>query len=428
MGAVVKYLYYNWFKVSFGVFILLIMPYMMRATNQNHPLLGSQNEIVLPFDYHQGFIIVDIIFHKKIPLKFILDTGAENTVLLKKQYAEILKIPYSKRIKLLGSDMNRDVFARVCNSIYLQLVNTQTIKSNIIVLEEDMVFLEEFIGKPIDGILGAEFFRGLILKINYKRMEITVSDPNTYNYKKLNKHQSFDIEIINSKPYLNCKTSVLPGKETVSKLLLDTGASLTTMFHNNTDSMLMLPKQIIKGNLGKGLGGEINGFVGKVHKLNLGTFEFNNLVSSFQDLEDIVLKADKVIRNGLIGNHLLERFDVVLDLHHSKLYLKAHKNYNKDFEYDKSGITLYAFGEHLNEYYIRHIVEGSPADVAGLQPGDIIKKVGFWSYRWLNINKINKKLAGKVGKEITFKVLRNGQKLSKTIILRDLLDDKRIEN
>ncbi len=140
----------------------------MRATNQNHPLLGSQNEIVLPFDYHQGFIIVDIIFHKKIPLKFILDTGAENTVLLKKQYAEILKIPYSKRIKLLGSDMNRDVFARVCNSIYLQLVNTQTIKSNIIVLEEDMVFLEEFIGKPIDGILGAEFFRGLILKINYK--------------------------------------------------------------------------------------------------------------------------------------------------------------------------------------------------------------------------------------------------------------------
>jgi predicted aspartyl protease len=425
LGAIVKYMPYKWFKVSFGVFVFMILPHLLKSSAQSHPLLGEQNEIILPFDYYQGFIIVDIIFHKKIPLKFILDTGAENSVLLKKQFAEILKIPYSKRIKLLGSDMNRDVFAHVCNGISLQLVNTQTIKSNIIVLEEDMVFLEEYIGKQIDGILGAEFFRGLILKINYKRMEITISNPNTYNYKKLNKHQSYDLEIINSKPYLDCKTSVLPGKETVSKLLLDTGASLTTMFHHNTDSLLILPEQIIKGSLGKGLGGEIDGFVGRIHKLNIGTFEFNNLVSSFQDLEDIILKADKVIRNGLIGNHLLERFDVVIDFHQSKLYLKAHKNYNKDFEYDKSGITLYAFGEHLNEYYIRHIVEGSPAAEAGLLPGDIIKKVGFWSYKWLNVNKINKKLAGKSGKKITFKILRNGEKLSKTIILRDLLENKK---
>lgn len=428
MGAIVKYKPCKWFKVNFGFWALLILPYLLKGTPQTHPLLGLQNEIILPFDYHQGFIIVDIIFHKKIPLKFILDTGAENSVLLKKQYAEILKIPYSKRIKLLGSDMNRDIFAHVCNGIYLQLVNTQTIKSNIIVLEEDMIFLEEYIGKPIDGILGAEFFRGLILKINYKRMEITISNPNTFNYKKLKNYESFDIEIINSKPYIDCKTSVLPGKETVSKLLLDTGASLTTMFHNNTDSLLILPEQIIMGNLGKGLGGEISGFVGKVHKLNIGTYEFNNLVSSFQDLEDIVLKAEKVIRNGLIGNHLLERFDVVFDLHHSKLYLKAHKNYNKNFEFDKSGITLYAFGENLHEYYIRHIVEGSPADEAGLLPGDIIKKVGFWSYKWLNINKINKKLAGKSGKKITLKVIRNGEKLSRTIILRDLLDDKKTVN
>lgn len=425
MGATQIYKPYNWYKASLGLVLLLLLPSYLKATQNGPPILGQQSEIIVPFDYHHGFIVVDVIFQKKIPLKFILDTGAENSVLLKKEYAEVLRVPYTKRIKLLGSDMNREIFAHICNGTYLQLVNTQTIQNNIIVLEDDMIFLEEYIGTPIDGILGAEFFKGLIVKINYRRMEITLSNPIQYNYKKLKDYESFDLEIHNSKPYLNCKTSVLPGKETISKLLLDTGASLTTMFHNNTDSLLILPEQIITGSLGKGLGGEINGYVGKVHKLNIGLFEFNNIVSSFQDLEEIVIKAEKIVRNGLIGNLLLERFDVVVDLYHSKLYLKPHKNYNKNFEYDKSGITLYAFGEHLNEYYIRHIVTGSPADDAGLLPGDIIKKVGFWSYKWLNINKINKKLAGKPGKEITIKVLRDGEKLTKTITLRDLLGDKK---
>jgi hypothetical protein len=44
------------------------------------------------------------------------------------------------------------------------------------------------------------------------------------------------------------------------------------------------------------------------------------------------------VRNGLIGNMLLERFEVFIDFHKAKLYLKAKKNYNKDFEYDKSGM------------------------------------------------------------------------------------------
>ena len=74
---------FKWFKVSFGVLVFTILPHLLKSNPQSHPLLGTQNEIILPFDYYQGFIIVDIIFHKKIPLKFILDTGAENSVLLK---------------------------------------------------------------------------------------------------------------------------------------------------------------------------------------------------------------------------------------------------------------------------------------------------------------------------------------------------------
>lgn len=64
-------------------------------------LLGEYEEIVVPFTYANGFILVDVIFQRLLPLKFIVDTGAENSILLKKEYTDLLKTPYHKKIKLL---------------------------------------------------------------------------------------------------------------------------------------------------------------------------------------------------------------------------------------------------------------------------------------------------------------------------------------
>ena len=106
---------------------------------------------------------------------------------------------------------------------------------------------------------------------------------------------------------------------------------------------------IVKGGLGKGLGGDIEGYSGRIHRLNIGDLYFNNLLSSFQDLDETLIAKDKINRNGLIGNLLLERFDVIINLAHSKLYLKPKKNYNKTFDFDKSGLKLLEYGENLNK-------------------------------------------------------------------------------
>ncbi|MBC7884907.1 MAG: aspartyl protease family protein [Saprospiraceae bacterium] len=410
-------------KYMFISFLYLFFcPFLCKSEQFPINLLGNSSEVVIPFSYHQGFIVVDLVFQKLIPLKFILDTGAENTILLKKEYAEMMQITYHKKINILGSDMSQTVQAYICNGTFLQLVNTQTIRQNIIVLEKDHLFLEEYIGTKIDGILGAEFFRGLVMKIDYNSSQVTLSDPAKYNYSKLDRYHSYDIDIVDSKPYLNCITEVKPGHPTKTKLLIDTGAGLTALFHNNTDSLLSLPVQIVKGSLGKGLGGDIEGYAGKIHSLKFGTLEFNNLISSFQALDDAMLSPEKIIRNGLVGNLLLERFVVIIDLLRSKLYLKPNKNYNKDFEFDKSGMTIFAFGEDLNQYYVKYVIDNSPAMEADIRPGDIILKVGFWSRRWLSLMQINRKLIGKNGKKVRLKIKRNNEVFTKTIILRDIFE------
>lgn len=406
-------------RIAFGLLFLLFLQQADGQLNAYYEKIET-GKIEIPFEYFHDFIVMDIIFQKKLPLKFILDTGAGSTVLFKKEYAEMLQMPYHKKIKLVGSDLSKDIFAYVCNNTSIQLVNLSPVIHNVIVLEEDFLFIEEYTGMKVDGILGADFFKGMIIKLDYRNKILTLIKPDEFQAKKFKDYSSFDIEIINYKPYLTTNTQINPNITTQTRLLLDTGAALTAMFHDNTDSTIVLKSQVVKGNLGAGLGGNIEGYSGKIHSLKFGPFQFNNMISSFQSLDEAILKDDKIVRNGLLGNLLLERFQVVIDFHNKKLYLKPYKNYNKEFEFDRSGLTIFAFGQTLNQYYVKHVIEGSPAYQAGILPGDIILKIGKWSYKWYDLRKINKKMTGKVGKTIHLRLKRDGQIINKSFVLRDL--------
>ncbi|MBK8888529.1 MAG: hypothetical protein IPN46_19170 [Saprospiraceae bacterium] len=180
---------------------------------------------------------------------------------------------------------------------------------------------------------------------------------------------------------------------------------------------------MIKGNLGKGLGGNIEGYMGKIHRLQLGDIHFENMISSFQALNEEVLKEEKVVRNGLLGNMLFERFHVIFDFRNKKLYLKPLKNYNKEFEFDKSGLTVFAYGENLDKFYIKYVIENSLSEIVGLLPGDIILKIGCFSYRWYDLKKVNKILSGKTGKVIKLRIKRGNEILNKEITLKELFEN-----
>ncbi|MBT8190031.1 MAG: PDZ domain-containing protein, partial [Bacteroidia bacterium] len=87
------------------------------------------------------------------------------------------------------------------------------------------------------------------------------------------------------------------------------------------------------------------------------------------------------------------------------------------------GLVLYAFGPSLNQYYIKDIIENSPADEAGFQKGDLIKKVGIFPASFFSLSTISTKLQKKEGKKVRFTILRDGKKLRKTVVLRDLIKE-----
>ncbi len=384
-------------------------------------LLGENNKITIPFTNINGFIVVDVVIQNIFIQKMILDTGAEHTILFPNQSIQLLRLPVHKKIKVQGADLKSEIIASVSNGALLSIVNTATVRTNLILLEDKSFDFSQYLGIEISGIVGMELFKSMILHIDYKNNTITLHDSESFNPKLIKNHHAESIKIVDNKPYITSTVSINPSDQSKVMLLLDTGAGMTAMLHNNTDSTLTLPAVVVSGNIGKGISGDVEGFSGKVLRLKFGALEFQNLIVHFQALDSMFINSKKFIRNGIIGNQILSRLDIYIDFMHDVCYIKPLKGYDKHFEMDKSGMTVFSFGANLNQYYVKYVLKDSPADKADIRVGDVIKKMGFWNSRFLTLKNISKKLSGKAGDEIHLTIDRHGQKIKKVIRLRDLL-------
>lgn len=406
-------------------FLIIVLVFMLslsyvKAQYSGLDLLGNKDKKVVPFKYVNGFIVVKVFYAHLFELNFLFDTGASHNILFKKQVNDILGIEYSDTILIGGADIETKMKALVSRNIPMQLENTNIINRDIIVLEKDFLELEMLLGTRIDGILGGDFFKGLVVEINHNRNRITIRNPNNFVPKdEFTKH---DVTIKNYKPYIKVATEIEGTIDTLN-YLLDSGASVALLVHSNKDKKFKMPENVIIGNLGKGLGGDISGYVGMIDGIQIDQYNISNIITSFQEIDSSFTESDQIFREGIIGNVILSRFHIVIDYMREKMYLKPISELDEEFEYDKSGMLVYALGDNLDQYYIKTIYPNTPAREAGLKPGDKIIKIGCWPIRFHSLSSILRKLKGKEGKKIKIKVLRNGEKIKTEFRLRNLFEN-----
>ncbi|WP_235299156.1 aspartyl protease family protein [Portibacter marinus] len=420
----VRYLSKELFKLRLLTVIILTLFSLTHVLAQfpGRELLRGRKHVEVPFEYIQGFIVLNVDFNRFLPLKFIFDTGAENTLVLKKEITDLLGMEYSKKISLIGSDLSNIVFAYITRNVNLKFENSGRITQDILVLEDDLNNLDMITGTNIDGIIGASIFKNLVVEIDYRRSRLIFHDPQYYTGPNAG-FTSFDLKVVKNKPYMECYTGVGVNDSIKINLLLDTGASLNYLLHENTHEQIDLPEYVIPGQIGTGISGSLQGFLGKVNFLTVGQYKFERLTTSFQNLDSSVIDASSVTRNGIIGNRLLERFTVVIDYPNEKIHMKPRRfNFTKPFRYDKSGLIIFAIGRNFDKFYIKSVIEGTPAYLAGLQPGDYILGFNGIPTRFLSLESINRKLSRKPGKKINLTIARNSQKLKFSFRLEDFLE------
>ena len=74
-------------------------------------------QVEMPFEYDNNFIVVDVLMNGLVPLKFIFDTGAEHTILTRREITDVLGVPYRRRFTVLGADMKTELHAYLVRNI-----------------------------------------------------------------------------------------------------------------------------------------------------------------------------------------------------------------------------------------------------------------------------------------------------------------------
>jgi C-terminal processing protease CtpA/Prc len=84
-------------------------------------------------------------------------------------------------------------------------------------------------------------------------------------------------------------------------------------------------------------------------------------------------------------------------------------------------LQLIAGGTALNKFIVQGVAPNSPASEAGFAPGDRILKVGFWPASFYGLDDIQQVLKKAPNKKITLTIRRDGRKMRKTLVLRNLI-------
>ena len=382
-------------------------------------MISENGELKIPFEYEQGFIIVKVFLEGVLPLDFIFDTGAENTVLFEREYADLLGITYNSKVNIIGSDRKTTTVGYISRQVDLAFLRGNHFALDIIVLEENKIDFKNIIGRNIEGLIGGNMLFGAIVEIDYKKQIMTLRSAENWTPPK--NYHTEDLTIVRQRPYLKSTILVDPDKpETKINLLLDTGAAIHVMIDEDSHPSLIMPDSIADGRIGQGLGGSVGGFLGNISSISLFDVEMKNTPIYFQQADSILYEANHVmnLRNGLVGNLFLNRYKVIIDYPREKLYTKARKKRVKPFRFNKSGLTIYAVGPYLDEYVIKYVVPNSSADRAGLKVGDVIKNVNGIPTSLMSIGNINYFLSKSEGKEINMKVSRHGGMMKTKMILR----------
>lgn len=381
------------------------------------------SKISFPIQIINNLVIVQVKLNSTIPLKFILDTGVRTSILTEKTFSDLLNVQYSRIVSIPGAGGQHIVTAYVANDVSLEMNGIVGKGHALLVLEEDLLQLKNFLGENVQGILGYEVFSRFVVQIDYSKQIITFYEPEEYDYNailKKKKWSSVPITIEDTKPYFKTKIVTQQGDTVGTKLMVDTGASHPLLLDIKSSPKLTVPEEHLRSSLGRGLGGDIEGSIGRVNSLKFGKYYFNDVITTYPDSAFYAQEFKRVQRNGTIGGGILSRFKVIFDFGNGYIYFKKSKKFKQSFDYNMSGLVVKAEGLYLNQYEVVEVRKNSSADEAGIKPGDMIIEINNTSTKDLELNELNGML-NKSSKQIRLVVIQDGQKVNKTIRLKRLI-------
>lgn len=378
--------------------------------------------VSIPFELQSNLIVIPVRVNNGEELKFILDTGVRTAILTSGLYVEGVPAVNDRMISLMGAGNEGEISAYVSNDISFALPEGVAAEGNaMLVLKEDYLRLDSYLGTRVHGILGYEIFSRFVVEIDYMRQEVILHQPE--HFKPRRRFTKVPISVEDTKPYINgVKLWVNDSASVDVKLMIDTGASHALMLNTGSSDSITVPDPHLSGYLGRGLSGDIYGHMARVPDMSFSEFDLEGVISSFPQ-EDAFVQAtrNRSDHHGNIGGSVLKRFRVIFDYANEMMYLRKNRYFRQEFDYNMSGMELITVGPLLETFLVSKVIKGSPAHEAGIQEGDMVVSVNGLRFPELNLGLFSTLMSRRPGKRVRLRIYRNGIVFKKKFRLRRIL-------
>ena len=367
---------------------------------------GTQARIAIELLDNHVFVAVEIAGHA---LRFLLDTGGVN--LLAATAAQRIGLASIGALEARGPGEKSvgSGFARVERLVIGGAVALERQLLRVL----DMPGFDDVEGVQVDGVLGVELFKRLVVRIDYAARELLLADSAAFVAPPA--AASLAITFFGHFPGIAAELDGVAGQ-----FWLDTG--------NRGGLVLLVPFVEEHGlaeryatspltTIGWGIGGRAQGRLARGGRLALGAVVVDSPVLRLPLDNGGALAIRHVAGN--VGGEILRRFVVTFDYARRLVHLVANEAEGRPFDVDRSGLWI---NRHAKGAIVGAVMAGGPADVAGLQVDDVIVAVDGETASAIGLDALRRRLAeSPAGSRVTLDALRGDAAVQAALVLRDLV-------
>jgi hypothetical protein len=364
--------------------------------------LATPGTAKLPFDYRARHVWLKASVNGGPPQDFLFDTGASVTV-IDSGWAATHGLKTEGRMQAAGAGAAGGASFATLGTLRVASAANDGVELKdvkVAVLDVDPSFQPMF-WRSMAGVIGYDVISRFVVTVNYDDSVLVLHDPATWTYAGTEKPLPM---------VMNGTVPALEGKfDDADKGLfrLDVGSSSTVDVHAPFAKKTGIVNRMGKTTRfdGVGFGGSFTSEVGRLRSMSLGPYEWDDPVVVVSHATEGAFASEEFAGN--IGNRILERFRVTFDYERRQIYLEPGRHYADRDHLTRAGVLL---TRRAGRVGVESVLDKSPADHAGLRPGDQVLSVDGRDIAEWDLPEISALFdEGEVGRKVPLRVLRGGQ-------------------
>jgi hypothetical protein len=176
-----------------------------------------------------------------------------------------------------------------------------------------------------DGQISAAFFKNFVVAVNFDESRLTLTKPDRFQYTGKGQAVPMHTGPFDSRT-ITAQVAVADDSPLDLELLVDLGGIYPLYLLVGSDGRISLPADAEEAVLGVGFGAD-RGYLGHVSRLAIGGYAVENVLTAFK----LAGEGASVFGDTMIGMPLLQRFNLVFDYFHGRLFLEPNRAFGNPF-------------------------------------------------------------------------------------------------